>query len=248
MKIGTITLDWLKGKKNLKDFYIAKILEQDLDFLIVTETLDSFNLTKPYFKIHSAILPTDIKYEDLNYGTYNKGESSIRTAIFSKQELIEQLNVSDKNTSVAGLYNTQFGETIIYGTIIGTWGIQKQVTIAKIELDNFQNHVANLLSTRKHLILAGDFNTSFIDKENRQLAFIQSRKTINEFCTKHKIFKATETLQDCIEHIFISESLMHKANPTSYTFLDKNELKDDPHKGIVCFLDELKRESILYAQ
>lgn len=244
MKIGTINLDWLKGKKNLKDFYIAKILEQDFDFLVVTETLDSFNLPKPYFKIQTTVLSINIEFEGMNYGTYNKGEYSIRTAIFSKHKLIEQLNVNDKNTSVAGLYNTPHGETIIYGTIIGTWGIQKQDTIAKIELDNFQNDIANLLSTRKHLILAGDFNTSFIEKENRQLAFIQSRKTINEFCTKNKIFKATKTLQDCIDHVFLSESLIQKTNPTSYTFLDKNELKDNPHKGIVCYLDELKRESI----
>jgi exonuclease III len=244
MKIGTINLDWLKGKKNKKEFYISKILEQELDFLIVTETLYSFNLPKPYFKIHSEILPSDVEYEGLNYGEFNKGELSIRTAIFSKHELLKKIETQENHTSVAGLYNTTLGETIIFGTVIGTWGIQKQNTIAKVELDNFQNDVANLLSTKKHLILAGDFNTSFIDKENRQLTIIQSRKTINEFCTKHRIYKATKTLHDCIDHIFISESLMQKTNPTSYSFLDKSELKDNPHKGIVCYLDELKKESI----
>ncbi len=241
MKIGTINLDWLKGKKNLKNFYITKILEQDLDFVVIAETLDSFNFPKPYFNIQSAILPTDIEYEGMNYGKYNKGQSSVRTAIFSKYEQIEQLNVSDKNTSVAGLYNTPFGETIIYGTIVGTWGIQKQDAIAKVELDNFQNDVANLLSTKKHLLLAGDFNTSFIDKENRQLTIIQSRKTISEFCTKHKIYKATAQLHNCIDHIFISESLRQISNPTCFSFLDKNELKDEPHKGVGCALQQFHK-------
>ena len=84
----------------------------------------------------------------------------------------------------------------------------------------------------ENVFICGDFNTSFIENEKRQLARINSRAEIVEITDRLKICRATEMIEHCIDHIFISSNLNMIGSNEITTFLDDDILKDSPHKGI----------------
>lgn len=117
-------------------------------------------------------------------------------------------------------------------TIIGTWGIKYQKEIAKAELENFKNDIQSILNKNQNVFIVGDFNTSFIENELRQLPTIKSRNELLKFTNDYCIIRATEQIDNCIDHIFISSNLSKEISFETFTFLDNTILKDNPHKGV----------------
>ncbi|MBK7764114.1 MAG: endonuclease/exonuclease/phosphatase family protein [Bacteroidetes bacterium] len=212
---------------------IDEINRQEFDFLIVTENVASFQFNEKYFVSNTIPIPVDTEFQHLDYGSYLKGETPIRCSIFSKYEPIEILSVIDSYTCIARKYLVENIELIIYASIIGTYGISHQMEIAKPELCNFKTDIANILIQNKNLIIAGDLNTSFFTEERKQLTQIQSRFELINFTNKYHINRATEKMKDCIDHIFFSEKLNEGAILSTDTFFSNNQLKDEPHKGII---------------
>ena len=233
MKIATLNIDWFKKPKDLQKVIQGEIKKQDLDFLIVNENIESFSFDHNYFKYHSKSIPTQEEFQYLNYGIYLKGETPVRSSIYSKYESTQSIQTNDPYTSVCNKFIIEDNEVVIYATIIGTWGIKYQNEIAKGELDNFKKDCESILTSNKNVFIIGDFNTSFIESEKRQLPVIRSRKELVDFTNNYNIFRASEDIENCIDHIFISNNI--KLNSTSSTgaFLESNILKDDPHKGII---------------
>jgi hypothetical protein len=233
LKIGTLNIDWFKRKNKIGQIIIDEINKQDFDFLIVTENIASFKFNENYFANSTTAIPTDKEFHNLDYGIYLKGETPLRCTIFSKYKPIQAISVADAYTSVAIKYFVENKEIIIYASIIGTWGIQYQKEIAQHELDNFKTDIQNILHQNKNVIIVGDFNTSFIVNEKRYLPQINSRVELLDFTKLHNIYRSTENIENCIDHIFISQKLFEASNNFTNTFLDNNILNDEPHKGIV---------------
>lgn len=233
LKIATLNIDWFKKSKELQKTIQDEIKKQDLDFLIVNENIESFNYADNYFKYHSKSIPTKEEFQHLNYGIYLKGEIPVRTSIYSKHQSIQEIKTIDNYTSVCHKFIIDQKQISIYGTIIGTWGIKYQEEIAKIELYNFKADIQNILKENKNVIIAGDFNTSFFENEKRQLSTINSRAELLNFTDNLNIYRATEKIENCIDHIFISENLKQLSTFKTSTFLDDDILKDNPHKGII---------------
>ncbi len=232
MKIGTINIDWFKKSKATKNLMEEKINKQDFDFLIVTENVLSFNFNQKYYTYHSQQIPTDKEFQHLHYGDYLKGETPVRTSIYSKYKSIETIKVADDYTSVCHKFNVAKKEIIIYGSIIGTWGIKYQNEIAKTELENFKTDIQTISAQNENVIIVGDFNTSFFENEKRELATIKSRSELVAITDKLKINRATENLKENIDHIFISSKLHHQSQIAVSVFLENDCLKDEPHQGI----------------
>jgi len=233
LKIATLNIDWFKKSKDLQKTIQDEIKKQDLDFLIVNENIESFSFDSTYFKYHSKSIPTNEIFQHLDYGIYLKGETPVRTCIYSKHQSIQEIKTIDSYTSIGHKFTVDGKEIVIYGTIIGTWGIKYQDEIAKIELENFKNDIKNILIENENVLIIGDFNTSFFDIEKRQLPTIKSRTELINFTDNFNIHRATENIQNCIDHIFISNNLKNISSITTSTFLENNILKDDPHKGII---------------
>ena len=233
LKIGTINIDWFKKSINTKAIIKQKIIEQEFDFLVVNENISDFTFDQNYFEYHSKPIPTINDYQHLDYGIYLKGETPIRTSIYSKHKSFQKLKTVDDFTSIAHKFNVAGTEIVIYGTIIGTWGIKHQDNIAKTELENFKNDCEILLSEHENIFIVGDFNTSFIYAEKRQLNTIKSRLKLLDFTANFKIHRATQEIENCIDHIFLSDNLFLSYDFKTATFLDDNVLKDNPHKGIL---------------
>ena len=233
MKIATLNIDWFKKSKDLKKIIQDEITKQDLDFLIVNENILNFSFNKNYFEYHSKSIPTNEVFQHLDYGIYLKGETPIRTTIYSKHLSIQEIKTIDNYTSISHKFTIDGKEIAIYGTIIGTWGIKYQDKIAKVELENFKNDIKNIMIENENVFIVGDFNTSFFEIEKRQLPTIKSRTELINFTDNFNIHRATEHIQNCIDHIFISNNLKNISSITTSTFLENNILKDDPHKGII---------------
>ena len=233
LKIATLNIDWFKKSKDLQKTIQDEIKKQDLDFLVVNENIESFNFNDNYFIYHSKSIPTKEEFQHLNYGIYLKGETPVRTTIYSKHQSIQEIKTIDNYTSIGHKFTIEGKEIAIYGTIIGTWGIKYQDEIAKIELENFKKDLKKILIENENVLIIGDFNTSFFDIEKRQLLTIKSRTELINFTDYFNIHRATEQIQNCIDHIFISDNLNKISNIKTSTFLENNILKDDPHKGII---------------
>ena len=233
MKIATLNIDWFKKSKDLQKTIKDEIRKQDLDFLIVNENIESFHFDENYFEYHSNSIPIDIEFQHLDYGIYLKGATPIRTSIYAKHQLKKQLKTTDSYTSICCVYLVGQQEIAIYGTIIGTWGLKYQKEIASVELENFKTDIQNILEENENVIVIGDFNTSFFENEKRHLPTINNRTELLNFTDNLNIHRATEKIENCIDHIFISHNLKQISNFKTATFLDNNILKDDPHKGII---------------
>lgn len=233
MKIGTINIDWFLKNDTTKNLILEKIKQQDFDFLIVTENSDAFNLSNNYFVYHSDALPLDSEYEHLDYGTYLKGKKAFRTSIFSKYPSIKKNVVQDAFTSVCHSFMVGGKEITIYGTIIGTWGILHQKTVAKKELLHFLID-SESFDNYQNVIVAGDLNTSFIVSENRELSQINSRTIFELQAKKINLSIVTAQIPQNIDHFLLSDSLNHV---TTSVFIDETELKDPYHKGIAAIIE-----------
>lgn len=233
MKIATLNIDWFKKSKDLQKTIKDEIRKQDLDFLIVNENIESFHFDENYFEYHSNSIPIDIEFQHLDYGIYLKGATPIRTSIYAKHQLKKQLKTTDSYTSICCVYLVGQQEIAIYGTIIGTWGLKYQKEIASVELENFKIDIQNLLKENENVFIVGDFNTSFFESEKRYLSTLNSREELLNFTDKLKIHRITENIENCIDHIFVSNNLKQISNFKTATFLDNDILKDNPHKGIL---------------
>lgn len=233
MKIATLNIDWFRKSKDLQKTIKEEIKKQDLDFLIVNENIESFNFDENYFAYHSKSIPIDKEFQHLDYGVYLKGQTPVRTSIYSRHKAIKQLKTVDSYTSICCVYSVEKQEIAIYGTIIGTWGIKYQNEIASVELNNFKTDIKNIVKETENVFIIGDFNTSFFENEKRHLPTINCRIELLNFTDNLNIHRATEQIENCIDHIFISNNLKQISNFKTSTFLNDNILKDDPHKGII---------------
>lgn len=232
MKVGTLNIDWFLKSKSTKKLIIDRIIEQDFDFLIVTENSEDFTFSENYFAYHSDRIPLDKPFEFLDYRIYLKGKQAIRTSIYSKYPSVVKNPVQDSFTSVCHTFIVNEQPITIYGTIVGTWGIRYQKDLAKKELLNFIKD-SESFSHYENFIVAGDFNTSFIVLENREMAQINSRSVLKLQTDRCKSTIITENIPQNIDHVFISNNL--KCNEVK-TFILEEELKDNYHKGITAVI------------
>ena len=228
MKVGTINIDWFLKNETTKKLIIERIHQHDFDFLIVTENIEDFTLSKNYYVYHSDRIPLNTTYENLDYGTYLKGKQAIRTSIYSKYPSFQKNNVQDSFTSVCHTFLVEGNPITIYGTIVGTWGILHQKTLAKKELLNFIKDSEGF-HQYENMIVAGDFNTSFIVSENREMAQINSRTILKLQADRTGLSISTEKISQNIDAILISRNFQQIETSV---FITEEELKDKFHKGI----------------
>lgn len=199
----------------------------DFDILVITESL-LLNLNYPYSYTTEKI-PSKGIYENLDYGKYLNSNNAYRVVIYSKYEAVEILNVSDKHTSLALKFNSEFGDLNIYATIIGTWF--NKLPYAKIELENCINDCLQIFEKYNSVTLIGDLNTSFcIDNKDYQINESTTNK-IKNLVAKTNMNMSTAGIKHNIDHIFLTNEIASVCSIDSEIFIQKDFLSD--HPGIV---------------
>lgn len=243
IKIGTINLDWCKKTTKILENIIDSIKSQKFDFLVITENIEDFNFDPSYNTYHSNPIPIEEEYEYLHYGEYLGGKIPVRVSIYTRHKAICKYKVCDPRTSIA--YSFYVGNLvfILYGTIIGTYGIKYQKELAFKELENFKEDIKYLKAINRNLIIAGDLNTSFINSETYcQLSQINSRKEILNLIEMENLVITTANISNNIDHIIISSRITEYYKLEVQEFINAESLKDQYHKGIQVEFTQVKNE------
>ncbi|PZU91694.1 MAG: hypothetical protein DI529_00590 [Chryseobacterium sp.] len=163
----------------------------------------------------------------MNYSKYLNGEKAFRTIIYSKTPSNRQFSVTDNKTSLSLEFETEFGDLVIYATIIGTQF--KRNPFAKNELKNCINDCSKISETNPNLIIVGDLNTSFLENEKYFTINSETTESLKSLFQKLNLTIATGKIKENINHIVIPKFLGENLIEIK-TFVEKEVLSD--HKGI----------------
>lgn len=130
-----------------------------------------------------------------------------RVKIFSKYKIVKQFETFNKFTTCCAEVETDYGNLVIYGTIIGIYGNRNQNF-----KDGLQSQIVdfNTIAEENNICIIGDYNMSFSD--NYYYTKL-GRETINNCFKELKIKNLTAQLPENIDHISISESFLGKSKP-----------------------------------
>lgn len=232
MKIATLNIDWANKQKSKSHFLkIEEYLnQQDFDFLVLTESIN-LSLKNFNFKYFSESIPQNIEYEKLNYSEYLNGELAFRTAIYSKIKSQKSFKVSDKKTSLALEFPTEFGNIVVYATIIGTRF--KQKPFVENELQNCIYDCTNIFQENPNIFIIGDLNTSFKENETDFTINSITTKSLENLFENLNLINPTAKIKKNIDHIIIPKRFEIYLTE-SEVFVEENKLSD--HKGIFIIL------------
>ena len=220
MKILNFNVERLLNK--LKVEPIMQIIESyKADIVILTETnSEKIKLNSSYFCQHSA--PLSKNHDDVDY--YRNGEN--RVSIYSKYPIIRKIYTSDEFTSLAVQVETNFGNLIIYGTIIGVFGYSADKCRFIKDFENQAIDFENIFKNN-NVCLVGDFNISMT---GRAYPSKEYRDKLNKIIDEYKLDDSTGAIENNVDHILISKKFIGNLKLKVEKFNADKKLSD--HIGI----------------
>ncbi|HUH74179.1 MAG TPA: endonuclease/exonuclease/phosphatase family protein [Chitinophagales bacterium] len=222
-KISTWNLERPKSNTKKTKLAINKILEEDSDIIVLTETSNAVNLSSNY--------PYSLSTE-----SYDRTPTEQWVTIWSKWPIIRQLRTIDSKRTICGIIESAFGNIILYGTIIpyhmaGVSGTRygnlnyKAWEFHEIDLHAQSENWSELLKNNEGLplIIAGDFNQTRFN--NIGYGTKRVREILNQNLQNLELSCVTEidfsenylskdpkknSIRKNIDHICISNSLLNQ--------------------------------------
>ncbi len=214
MKIATWNVERLKHHKELETM-LREIKKVGADILVLTETDARLCPGYPYH--YQTPLLHDIRPD-----FYRKTEN--RVSIFSTYRCVKQHRTYDANTALCVELETDQGNLLVYGTIMGIYGNREAsfTTDLKKQMEDIQR----LSMQNSHICVIGDFNLSFQDnyyftREGRDVVIHTFQNCGLDLLTRY--------IPECIDHIAITKGFM--GNITDVGEWNKDKMLSD-HKGI----------------
>ncbi|WP_262891360.1 endonuclease/exonuclease/phosphatase family protein [Epilithonimonas arachidiradicis] len=203
------------------DFIKNLISSENPDVIFLTETNLILDFGAEYFSFHSKELPS---FHDNQ--SYNEKEN--RTSIFSKYSFTETIETYDNYTAICGKINTEFGELILYGSIIGSFG-GRDVHFEN-DLENQKNEIKNL---KENICYSGDFNIAFSGWKYPSIKVIDETKA---FFNQQNLKILTEENENCAIHIVMNKDFLK--NKTVKSKMIKIDRKISDHNAVICEIYE----------
>jgi len=219
MKIATWNLERPKKTGPRLQQQIKCLKEIDADILILTESNEAVFLGDDYNYFNTDILEESF---------YKEGER--RTSIYSKYPLISNNTTFRADTSICTKLKTDFGNLIVYGTVIGINGNRRKnfdTDLVK-QLEDFEK-----ISANENICIGGDLNMSFGDN----YYFTENgRKKLNDSFEKLKLKNLTAGISENIDHIIISDAFMKGKSVQILEWNREKKLSD--HIGVCVTITE----------
>ncbi len=218
-------INWNVGRpsKTKGEKILEELNKRDADILILTETNSSI---KPQGKYHEV---STARLERITDGVpYKEGE--IRTTIWTKYPVVNRYPTFNGNTSVCADIKTESGVLTVYATIIGILGGTRPSFKKDLEaqLQDFDK-----LFPDKQVCIVGDYNITFT---GRAYPSYLARQTLNDAFQKFKLKNITVSVEDCVDHIAISNDFIGIQKPVIETWNGNKKLSD--HIGICATIME----------
>lgn len=221
MKIATWNVERLKHKKSLDEIIV--ICEQvHADILILTEADEQIQLNYKYcFQTPTPpdmILPpydVPLHYEPTEY----------RVAIYTNYPCVRQHSTFDQYTALCVELETEKGNLLVYGTIIGVHGNRRSSfdEDLKKQVEDYKR----LSAGGNNLCICGDYNCSFADN---YYFTKDGRNHILQSFEENHIELLTANIPSCIDHIAVSTQFIGDGKIKIEEWNQEKRLSD--HKGI----------------
>lgn len=220
MKIATWNVERLKHYKAI-DEITAACEKVKADILVLTESDDRIQLNYKY-SFHTPTPPDLILPHYKEPLRYKATEH--RVSIFTNYTPVRWHTTYDAHTAMCVELETDRGNLLVYGTIIGITGNRSPSFETAIQCQ--EKDLARLCDY-SHLCFCGDFNCSFGDN----YYFTNSgREKLRSALSRHGLTVLTASQSACIDHIAISERLLTGASVQIHEWNLDKRLSD--HKGI----------------
>lgn len=227
MKILSWNLERPKKNQLAKINQIEKLVkDENADIIIVTESNRCIDFGQEYFKLHTDSLPSYLDNQN-----YSEGEN--RVSIYSKFPLKKQISTYDPFTAVCGLAETNFGELVIYGSVIGSFGgkgfhFENDLEQQKKDIQNLHGNIC----------YSGDFNISFSGWKYPSQKVIEDTKY---FFNAQNLEIITENNKDSAIHAVLNKDfLQDKVYITRMIEIDR---KISDHNLIICEISQQNQQS-----
>lgn len=246
-KIANWNLERPKSETKKTKLAIEKILEINADIIVLTETSKSVDLREFYpFQISTK--------------SYERTPDEQWVTIWSKWEIMKQIETFDNFRTVSGIIKSPFGDIIVFGTIIpyhqaGVSGIRYGNLNYKIweyhEKDLYaqSENWKKLIETEKlPLFVIGDFNQARFNNQGYGTARVREILTnllndldlecITEIDFSEKYLTEDpikKKIRNNIDHICVSKSLLKEMKKIEVgawnNFTENGEYMSD-HNGV----------------
>ena len=215
MKIATWNVERLRHKKMLNKI-LDLIDEVSADILVLTET-DKRLHTRYRFCYETSRIKS--RKLDIYAPTEN------RVSIHTNYPCVRQHSTHDEYTALCVELETEKGNLIVYGSIIGIYGNRHQTYIPDLfkQIDDLRR--LSRLGTA--ICFCGDFNCSIEDNYYFTAA---GRETILNGLEDCGLSLLTVKQPECIDHIALTIDFVEKAEVNIEEWNQAKKLSD--HKGI----------------
>jgi exonuclease III len=226
MKIANWNIERLEHKPKL-DVIVNILKEIRADIVVLTETDSQINLDNYKYCVSTPPI-ADIApqyYADTEH----------RVSIYTNYKPVRQFKTYDRYTTLCIELETEYGNLIVYGTIIGIFGNRH-----KNFTEDLVKQVADferLSSINQNLCVAGDFNISFVDNYYYTKF---GRDELNKSFANNNIKLLTRNRPECIDHIAISQKFVGSSIIEIEEWNYDKGLSD--HKGICVDVKNIDRE------
>lgn len=219
MKIATWNIERLKHGRELANI-MRSCEETQADILVLTETDEQAHPNFPYCY-------QTPKLSDIQPDYYKPTEN--RVSIFTRYKAVKQFPTYDKYTALCVELETERGNLLVYGTIIGIYGNRNPNFAADLvrQVEDIRR-----LSALGNVCILGDYNLTFCDNYYYTK---QGRADMLQCFSENKIALLTKDRPECIDHIAISEGFVQGVAIRIEEWNYDKALSD--HKGIVASLD-----------
>lgn len=231
MRIATWNIERFKHKNEL-DMIRKACDDAKADILVLTETDKRIAPDLPF--VHSTtslkgVEVPDRRKSEIVYAVY--GDTENRVSIFTRYRCLKHHTTFDSHTAVAVELETELGNLIVYGTIMGILGNRN--ASFQTDLEKQMEDIQRLASGEQSICVIGDYNLSFGDNYCHTNL---GRETVLKCFKDSGISILTCGKAECIDHIAITNAFWKDRNVTpAFEWIRDRKLSD--HKGIVVQID-----------
>lgn len=190
------------------------------DILVLTES-DGRVCPKYEYSFHTPV-PPDI--EGTRFGTIRYAPTEHRVSLFTNYPPVRQHSTADEYTSLCVELETERGNLLVYGTMIGTHDV---TTVFPRDLEKQLPDVERLTSNGNQLCVCGDFNCFFVGRCWPSRA---GRDALLQAFSRSHMELLTRGQADCVDHIAISEQFLGNGAVHLEEWNHDRRLSD--HKGV----------------
>jgi len=231
MRIATWNVERFKHRNKI-DMILKACDDTKADILVLTETDEHIVPNYPFYYRTTSLkgVEAPILYKG-KMVPVRYANSENRVSIFTRYRCVKEHMTFNHYTALCIELATEFGNLLVYGTIMGVHGNREASFMS--DLERQMEDINRLTKENQNICVIGDYNLSFIDNYYHTTL---GRQTVQNCFGRSGISILTAEKSQCIDHVAVSDGFMsgHRVAEINEWNCDK-ELSD--HKGIVVQID-----------